>query len=134
MAHTYLIPLEEVLEYHADLVAIEGNATGVRDIDGLMSALSRPLASFGGEDLFPTIFGKAAALLEAIVVNHPFLDGNKRTGWIMTKVFLKQNHWVPVGSDDECEAFVLSIASGEKDTQSIADWLEAHCEPYKYKS
>ena len=74
-----MITKKTVLRLHELSINIYGGAQGTRD-EGLMeSAIARPYQTFGEEDLYPTIFGKAAAIVESIIINHPFLDGNKRT-------------------------------------------------------
>ena len=77
-----MISLKEVLYLHEQSIKDFGGSHGIRDHGLLESAIERPNATFGGEELYPTIFLKAAALLESIVKNHPFVDGNKRTGWL----------------------------------------------------
>lgn len=75
-----MITRAEVLIIHNEVVFAHGGANGVRDVGGLDSAIARPFQSFGGEDLYPSVFEKAAAIGESIIMNHPFIDGNKRTG------------------------------------------------------
>jgi death-on-curing protein len=76
----------QVLFVHSRLIDTTGGAHGIRDLGLLQSAVSRPKATFGGKDLYPDIFHKAAALMESLVKNHPFIDGNKRTA-ITSRVF-----------------------------------------------
>lgn len=117
---------EQVLFIHARLIAETGGEHGVRDLGLLQSAVSRPQASFEGQDLYPDVYHKAAALLESLINNHPFVDGNKRTGFTSAAMFLKINGFSLVASNQEVESFVLSIASGERSIETITDWLKTH--------
>lgn len=85
------LPVEQVIFYHDRLIEQYGGLTGIRDIGLLLSALEMPKASISGEYLHKTIFDKAAAYLYHIVCNHPFIDGNKRTGAFSALVFLDIN-------------------------------------------
>jgi death-on-curing protein len=85
------LSLEDVLTLHADQVALYGGDHGVRDLGLLESAIAQPQATFGGEFLHKDLFEMAAAYLFHIVQNHPFLDGNKRTGAVAAMVFLDLN-------------------------------------------
>ena len=75
-----MILLEDILNLHQFSIQKYGGSDGLRDSGLLESAIARPFQSFGGEDLYPSIFEKAAALGESLIINHPFIDGNKRTG------------------------------------------------------
>jgi len=119
----YLTP-EQVLFIHARLIAETGGAHGVRDLGLLESAVSRPQAVFEGVELYPDVLQKAAALLESLINNHPFVDGNKRTGITAAAMFLQVNNYSLTVSNRELESFVLSIASGEQTFDSIVEWLK----------
>jgi death-on-curing protein len=121
----YLTP-EQVLFIHARLIAETGGEHGIRDLGLLESAVSRPQAYFEGNELYPGLHQKAAALLESLVNNHPFVDGNKRTGITSAAMFLQANHYSLTASNQELESFVLSIASGEQTIASITEWLVSH--------
>ena len=83
--------VEQVLFLHSRLVEETGGAHGVRDLGLLESAVARPGATFGGEDLYAEVFRKAAALMASLILNHPFVDGNKRTGIAAAALFLARN-------------------------------------------
>ena len=106
------LSLSEVLRLHADLVATSGGATGVRDLGRVQAALAQPMATFGGEDLYPALADKAAALGFALVQGHAFIDGNKRIGHAAMEVFLMLNGHELVESVDEQERAILAVASG----------------------
>ena len=84
-----MISVEQALGIHEMVVKQFGGSMGVRDAGGLESALARPFQTFGGEDLYPDLFSKAAAIGESIIINHPFIDGNKRTGYVLMESILK---------------------------------------------
>ena len=111
--------------YHRLMEELSGNP-GLRDEGLLRSALARPLASFGGEDLYPTLFEKAAALAESLVRNHPFLDGNKRMALACLRVMLKMNGFQVIASQEAKARLVERIALKEVSVQDVADWLKKH--------
>lgn len=85
-----MIPEREVLEIHAILIEEFGGANGIRDKALLDSALNRPFQTFDGTELYPTPMDKAAAILESVVKNHPFSDGNKRMGYVLARLLPPQ--------------------------------------------
>jgi len=121
-----MIRLSDVLVLHAHLLDLYGGLSGIREPEMLSSALERPFQTFGGEDLYPTIFDKGAAVLESIVRNHPFLDGNKRTGYAIMELLLMANGLEITASEDEKYDFVIAVAEGRLDFDGIRSWIEAH--------
>ncbi|MDA0185227.1 type II toxin-antitoxin system death-on-curing family toxin [Solirubrobacter phytolaccae] len=96
----------------------------VRDIGLVESAVHRPQATVFGQDAYPDLFAKAAALLHSLARNHPLVDGNKRLAWLATYVFLAKNGVVLDPDDDDAYAFVVSVAAGElDDVDGIAEVL-----------
>ena len=114
----------QVLRIHQRQIEHFGGINGVRDSRALDSALARPQSTFGGEDLYPTLAEKAAALLHSLVSNHPFLDGNKRTAAMSAELFLLVNGFELLASDEELEELVMSTARGEREAEEIGIWLE----------
>jgi len=98
----------------------------VRDMGLLASAAGRPQATVFGEDAYPTLAEKAAALMHSIARNHALVDGNKRLAWSATRVFCLLNGHDIVFSVDEAEALVLAVARGEADVPDIALAIEQH--------
>lgn len=96
----------------------------LRDFGLLESAVLRPQATTFGEDAYPSIHEKAAALLHSLARNHPFLDGNKRTAWAATSVFYQGNGYVLRVDDGEVVALVVDIAEGQVDVPNIAALLK----------
>jgi death-on-curing protein len=107
-------------------VAETGGSHGVRDLNMLLSAVSRPQASFDGQDLYPDLFHKAAALLDSLINNHPFVDGNKRTGIATAALFLQANGYRLNASNIELEKFTLDVAQALRSVEDIATWFQDH--------
>ena len=120
------LTLEEVLSLHTKIITHSGGGTGLRDRGALESAVAQPEMSFGGEDLYPTMAGKAAALGHSLIQNHCFVDGNKRVGHAAMEVFLVLNGYEIEASIDEQEQVVLSVASGQIDRVALSEWLNQH--------
>lgn len=120
------LTVEQVLFIHMRLIAETGGSPGLRDLALLESAVARPQATFGGEDLYPDLFVKAAALLDSLVRNHPFVDGNKRVGVTAAGLFLRFNHQQLTASNAELEQFALQAARSELDVEEITAWLRSH--------
>jgi death-on-curing protein len=123
------LSLAEVIELHRRLIAESGGASGIRDLGSLESALAQPRMTFGGQDLYPTIVDKAAALGFSLVKNHPFLDGNKRVGHAAMETLLILNGFEIEAGVDEQEAFVLALAAGEIDRDDLVSWLRERIRP-----
>jgi death-on-curing protein len=119
---------EQVVFIHAFVVDETGGSHGVRDLGLLESAVARPQATFGGEDLHPDLFLKAAALLHALIQNHPFVDGNKRTGALAVILFLELNGYSLIAKNKELESFALRVALSKIGLSEIADWLRKKSE------
>ena len=118
------LTLIEVLELHRRIIEQSGGASGIRDIGLLESAIAQPRMTFGGEDLYPSLLEKSAALGFSIIMNHPFVDGNKRTGHAATETFLVLNELEINASVDEQERVVLAIASGKLEREAFVEWLQ----------
>jgi death on curing protein len=114
------------MRLHRQILKQSGGTTGVRDSGALESALAQPMMTFGGEELYPTIAGKAAALGFSLVMNHPFVDGNKRTGHAAMEIFLVMNDLEITAPIDEQEAVILSLAAGSLDRKAFTQWLESN--------
>ena len=114
---------EQLLFIHSRLIAETGGSHGVRDLARLESAVARPQAVFNRKELYPDVFLKAAALLDSLVNNHPFLGGNKRTGIAATALFLHANGRQLTASTSELEEFTLEAVTSHPDLIILADWL-----------
>lgn len=118
--------LDEVVAIHFRVTEKTGGSQGVRDWDLLSSALGRPQATFGGEDLYPDIFSKAAALIQSLSSNHPFVDGNKRTALTTLEYFLHLNGHNLKATQREKVDFTLWAENEKPTLEQIADWIKKH--------
>jgi death on curing protein len=123
----YLVA-EQVLFIHARLIDETGGEHGVLNLGLLQSAVARPQATFDGQDLYPDLFLKAAALLESLVGNQAFVDGNKRTAITFAGLFLRLNGYRLVATNLDLEVFTLRCAQRLVALPKIASWLEDHSE------
>ncbi len=118
------LTLEEVLEMHDAFIEKFGGLQGVRDLNLLLSAIEIPKTAMFGEDLYPTVYDKAAAYLFHIVQNHPFNDANKRTGFGAAYLFLRANRAPILLGDKAFENLVIEVAKGKVNKEEIARFLE----------
>ena len=121
-----LLTLEQVLTLHKRVIEQSGGATGIRNQDGLESALAQPYMSFANQELYPTIIEKVAALGFSLISNHPFVDGNKRIGHAAVEVTLLMNGYEIQADVDAQEAVILAVAASKMDRQALVEWLQAH--------
>lgn len=119
------LTLSEALELHERIIAQTGRSSGLREVGGLESALAQPRMTFGGAELYPTIAEKAAALGFSIIQNHPFVDGNKRTGHAAMEIFLVLNGYEIDKSVDEQETVILQVASGLLTRSAFTNWVNS---------
>jgi death-on-curing protein len=113
----------QILALHLSLLRAFGGRRGLRDRGALEASLARPFATFDGEDLYPDVAAKAAALMHSLVSNHPFVDGNKRVGAAAAELFLEVNSWSLHAEDDDLEEVTLAVARGEIAAEALAIWL-----------
>lgn len=123
------LTLGEVLELHGRVVAESGGATAIRDLGALESAVAQPRTTFGGEDLYPDLAAKAAALGFSLIQNHPFVDGNKRTGHAALETFLVLNGAELDAPVAEAERVVLEVAAGARDRAGFLEWVRQRMKP-----
>lgn len=121
----YLSP-EQVLFLHSRLIAETGGGHGVREIGLLLSALGRPQGTLDGKDLYPDLFLKTASLMDSLVRNHPFVDGNKRTAITAAALFLRINGHQLVVENDEMVRFSLDCAQSQLSFDEITDWFKRY--------
>ncbi len=119
-----MILLEDVLQLHKLSIEKYGGSHGLRDLGLLESAIARPFQTFAGEDLYPSRIEKAAALIESLIINHPFIDGNKRTGAVAMVALLEDEGIAFSAEEDDFYNFTISISTGEKSFNEIVEWLE----------
>lgn len=126
---TLYLALEQILRIHERQIERFGGSPGVRDRSALEAAVSRPQATFGGEDLYPDPPDKAAALMHSLVANHPFVDGNKRTAAMSAELFLLFNGFELVAEDEELEGVIMAAARGELGAEELGIWLGQRMKP-----
>lgn len=120
----------ELLELEDLVVLMRRLGAGpVRDVGLLEAACARSRASVFGADAYPTLAGKAAALLHSIVANDALVDGNERLGWLATVVFLDVNGWDVMLDDESAFRLVMDVAEGTLDVEAMAGILEAAQSP-----
>ena len=117
------LTLGEVLALHRRILVESGGSPGVRDLAAIASAVSQPRVSVGGEDAYPSLIEKAAALGYSLVCNHGFVDGNKRIAHAAMEVFLVLNGMELSASVDDQERFMLALAAGEVSREALIEWL-----------
>ena len=122
---THHLSPQQVLFIHARLTDETGGDHLLRDVGLLASAVARPRAVFAGEELYPVLFAKAAALMQSLVLNHPFLDGNKRTGIIAAALLLLRNGYRLTADNAALESFTFAVVTGRQTQTERAAWFRA---------
>ena len=117
---------EQVLFIHARLISEIGGAHGLRDLGMLLSVVARPQSTFDGQDLYPDPFSKTAALLESLVGNHEFNDGNKRTAITSAGLFLILNGYRLTADNKQLETFTLQCAQRLVSLEQMVFWLKSN--------
>jgi death-on-curing protein len=120
------LTIDEVLETYLRIMEQTDGLTGIRDFGALESAVAQPYVTFGGTDLYPSLAEKAGALGFSLIQNHPFVDGNKRTGHAAMAMFLALNGYRIDASMNEQYETIISVASGELNRADLIEWLSSH--------
>lgn len=124
--------LEQILVIHEDQIERYGGSHGVRNLALIESAVYRPQTTFAGKELYDSIFDKAAALLHSLLLNHAFVDGNKRTAMVSTLTFLELNGYRLEVSQKGLVTFALTVENKKPAIEKIAMWLKKHCKRRRY--
>lgn len=119
-----MIDLQDAIRVHEVLIDKFGGSQGIRDLSLLESALSRPFQTFDQKDLYSSPIDMAAALIESILINHPFIDGNKRIGYVLMRLLLMDYGFDIKATQDEKYDFVIKIAKGDYRYPEIVDWIK----------
>jgi len=117
------LSIEQIEELRKIQIETYGGSSGCRDSGGLEAAVARPMMTFGGEDLYPDVAPKAAALMHSLVANHPFVDGNKRVGAHASLVFIELNEWSTTMTPQELEDMTMDVARGNVDIEPLTIWF-----------
>ncbi|MFA6954616.1 MAG: type II toxin-antitoxin system death-on-curing family toxin [Thermoanaerobaculia bacterium] len=115
----------EILELHRRIIEQSGGSAGVRDHAALASSVAQPFQTYAGDELYPTLAHKAAALCFFLISNHPFIDGNKRIGHAAIEVTLMLNGYELAASVDDQERTILQVASGALNREQFTSWVLA---------
>ncbi len=121
------LTFDDILESHQNQIDTYGGSHGIRDIGLLKSAIAQPEANYGGQYMHADIFEMAAAYLYHLVMNHPFVDGNKRVGLESALIFLEVNDALLDANDDELVDLVLKTTAGRVGKPEIAEFFRTHC-------
>ena len=119
------LSLEHLLEIHALVLTETGGGEGLRDLGRLESAVATQSQNVFGEELYPGMTDKAAAIIRGIIADHPFLDGNKRTAMLAGLTLLELNDLGFRTSHGEIENYAVEIATEHTDVKEISNWLNA---------
>ena len=117
------LTVAEVIELYRQVMETSGGTVGIISMEALESAVAQPRVTFGGKDLYPAIIEKAAALGFSLIMNHAFVDGNKRIGHYAMETFLVINGYELNASLDEQEATILRLASGNLSRDAFTNWI-----------
>ena len=120
---TRFLSLAEVLDLYSRVLVAGGGASAIRDLGALESALAQPRATFADEDLYPSLAEKASALGFSLILNHPFVDGNKRIGHAAVEVFLVLNGFELSAGIDGAERVILGVAAGTMSRDEFTTWI-----------
>ena len=120
------LTMAEVLDLHRRVIEQSGGAEGVRDLGSIESAVVQPQMTFGGDELYQTIESKATALCFSLVMNHPFMDGNKRVGHAAMETFLVMNGFELSADVDDAENVILNLAAGDLSREQLLEWVGAN--------
>ncbi|MEK7617447.1 MAG: type II toxin-antitoxin system death-on-curing family toxin [Patescibacteria group bacterium] len=126
MKRVHFLKIDQVLFIHDQMVKRFGGSFGIRDLGLIESAVARPQASFGEEYLYKSIFDKAAALLQSLLKNHAFVDGNKRTALTSAGLFLKKNGYKLINQHKEEVEFAVRVDNENLTIEQISKWLKEH--------
>ncbi len=119
-----------ILILHNKSIEKYGGAYGIRDQGLMESAIARPYQTFGGTELYPTFFEKAAAIAESLIINHPFVDGNKRTGFLAMIAMLEIGKLDLIATEEVAYEATISISTGQLNFEQIVTWLKADTTPF----
>ena len=120
------LTLEEVYAIHQRMILVGGGRGDIHNFTLLHSAVERPKATFGGQELYPSVWLKASALLHSLVKNHPFDDGNKRTAYYSTMRFLYINGYILNAPKKPVISFMVSVDIHNLSLNEISRWLKSH--------
>lgn len=128
MSEPLWIDEQDVLVLHDRLLALDGGSAGVRSVALLQSALARPQQLYAYDEA-PNLIDMAAVYIAGIVRNHPFVDGNKRTGFVVGVLFLELNGFRFIANEEDATQAILELAAGTLDEGAFTRWMRANVKP-----
>ena len=130
MSEERAVAVEDLVFIHSAAIARYGGASGVREPGSLEAAVARPYSSFGGQEMFPGPFAKAAAIMKSIIQRYPFVDGNKRTGIASAVYLLRKHGYGLIGvTNSRLVELSLAVAAHRMSAGELGVWLEEHGRP-----
>ena len=120
-----MIDLDTAERLHNILINKFGGSRGIRDKGSLLAALARPYASFDQQDLYPTAVEKGAAIFESLIINHPFMDGNKRIAFLLLRMTLLEYDLDIAATEDEKYDMTIAASTGEIRFDEIRGWISS---------
>ncbi|AXP79922.1 Toxin Doc [Mariniflexile rhizosphaerae] len=121
-----MISKKLAIELNIIISEASGGSSGLRDEALLLSALNRPFQTFDDKDLYPSVIDKASAIFESIIINHPFIDGNKRMAYAFMRILLNEEGFNLDATQDEKYNFVIEASKGNMNFESIKNWILKH--------
>jgi len=129
----FYLTRKDILQIHEDAIVDSGGGYGMRDETCIESAIAAPQAEYFGQEQYPSLAEKAAILCFELVMQHPFMDGNKRVGHGAMANFLHMNGYIIDEEDDQQEAVILQIAAGEMNKETFTEWVKSKIKPLETK-
>ena len=120
------VTVKEILYFHFKIIEDYGGSHGVRDEGRLASVVATPNQEVFAEELYKTVYEKAAVYVRGVIADHPFVDGNKRTAITIAGIFLNRNGQALTATPKDLEDFAVRVAVEKLDVPTIAQWLEEH--------
>lgn len=121
-----MLSLAEILDLHRRVIEFSRGSLSIRDLGALKAAVAQPRMTFDSEDLYPSLIDKAAALCFSLVMNHPFVDGNKRVAHAAMETVLLLNGFEVSAPVNEQEEVMLGLAAGQVSRSELVTWISAH--------
>jgi len=121
-----MISLDTILHLHHRSIKSYGGGEGLRDENSLLAAIARPFQTFDKQEFYPSPATKAAAIFESLIINHPFIDGNKRTAYLSLRYILTMYGFDVMAFEDEKYQMTIAASSGQIRFDEIKEWIERH--------
>lgn len=121
------LSIDDILEIHRQVVSEFGGTQGIRDLGRIEPAVATQSQEVFGNQIYPTIYEKAGAIMRGIIQDHPFVDGNKRTATVASVSLLLWNGCTFHADKGELEDFAVVVATDKLEVKDIAKWLQGHC-------